>query len=92
VEIPSFVGQGCPIAACVVDIPGTRSGRREGIAVDRVLGQILRKAAWDRLEVLDDELASNADNLVCAQRRIWGGLRRLSSGLERPGLICTPQG
>jgi hypothetical protein len=36
-------------------------GRREGVAVDRILGQILRQAVWDRLEMLD-ELANNADN------------------------------
>jgi len=29
--------------------------------VDRVLGQILRQAVWDRLDMLD-ELASSADN------------------------------
>ena len=29
--------------------------------VDQVLGQILRQAVWDRLDMLD-ELASNADN------------------------------
>jgi hypothetical protein len=45
------------------EIPGTRLGRREGVAVDRILGpgQILRQAVWDRLEMLD-ELANNADN------------------------------
>ncbi|MGH3933827.1 MAG: hypothetical protein ACRDS1_02400 [Pseudonocardiaceae bacterium] len=34
---------------------------REGGEVDRVLGQILRQAVWDRLDMLD-ELASSADN------------------------------
>jgi hypothetical protein len=53
------------------EIPGTRLGRREGVAVDRILGpgQILRQAVWDRLEMavwdrleMLDELANNADN------------------------------
>ncbi|MGH3815843.1 MAG: hypothetical protein ACRDUV_25900 [Pseudonocardiaceae bacterium] len=34
---------------------------QEGGEVDRVLGQILRQAVWDRLDMLD-ELASSADN------------------------------
>ena len=34
---------------------------REGGEVDRVLGQILRQAVWDRLDMLD-ELARSADN------------------------------
>jgi hypothetical protein len=34
---------------------------RKVAEVDRVLGQILRQAVWDRLDMLD-ELASSADN------------------------------
>ncbi len=47
-------------AACERRNP--RRGReREGGEVNRVLGQILRQAVWDRLDMLD-ELASSADN------------------------------
>ena len=46
--------------------------------MDRVLGQILRKAVWDRLDLLD-ELVSDADNrsLLSVAR---GELPRLISG------------
>jgi hypothetical protein len=36
--------------ACEAEIPETRPGRREGVAVDRILGQILRHTVWDQLE------------------------------------------
>lgn len=39
----------------------SRRTTREGGEVDRVLGQILRQAVWDRLDMLD-ELARSADN------------------------------
>ena len=50
----------------------------EGDGVDRVLAQILRKAVWDRLDMLD-ELVSDADNrsLLSVAR---GELPRLISG------------
>lgn len=73
------------------DIPETRSGRREGSAVDRVLGQmILRKVAWDRFDMLD-ELASDADNSPCVTGETWRGLRRLSSRSQRHGLTSPSQ-
>ncbi len=62
---------------------GSRGARNllifgEGGEVDRVPGQILRKAMWDRLDMLD-ELASNADNgsLLSVAR---SELPRLTSG------------
>jgi hypothetical protein len=50
----------------------------EGGEVDRVLGQMLRQAVWDRLDLLD-ELTSNADNgsLLSVAR---GELPRLTLG------------
>jgi hypothetical protein len=50
----------------------------EGGGVDRVLGQILRQAVWDRLDLLD-ELVRDADNrsLLSVAR---GELPRLTSG------------
>lgn len=46
-------------AACERRNP--KRGREGGDEVDRVLGQMLRQAVWDRLDMLD-ELASSADN------------------------------
>jgi hypothetical protein len=36
--------------ACEAEIPETRPGRQEGVAVDRIPGQILRHTVWDQLE------------------------------------------
>lgn len=47
---PQSAGRGCGIGPCEVEIPETRPGRRDGVAVDRILGQILRQVVWDQLE------------------------------------------
>jgi hypothetical protein len=63
-------------------------GAGEGIAVDRVLGQSLWEAAWDRLEMLD-ELVTNADNSVCAQRRAGRDVGRVSCRSQCHGRISA---
>lgn len=47
---PQSTDRGCGIGPCEAEIPETRQGRREGVAVDRILGQILRQTVWDQLE------------------------------------------
>jgi hypothetical protein len=64
------------------------SRRGEGVGVDRVLGQILRQAVWDRLDLLD-ELVRDADNrsLLSVAR---GELPRLTSGWRALLAIHAP--
>lgn len=83
--VPPLCGSRLRDRTVGAEIPETRPGRREGVTVDRVLGQILRQALWDRLGMLD-ELANNADgrSLRSAAR---GGLRRVALGW--PALLAT---
>lgn len=61
--------------------------RQEGDEVDHILGQILRQAVWERLDMLD-ELASHADaeSLVSVARtevpRLTDGWRALLAAHE----------
>jgi hypothetical protein len=50
-----------PTGGCVTDIGERKPGRRGGVAVDRVLGEVLRRAVWDRLHTLE-EVANSADD------------------------------
>ncbi len=79
----------------MAEIPDTRPGRREGDEVDQVLGQILRQAVWDRLDMLD-ELASSADNgslLSVARselpRLTYGWRALLATHAPGPGGRCS---
>jgi len=75
----------------ILELDGTCSGtqllRQEGDEVDQILGQILRQAVWERLDMLD-ELASHADaeSLVSVARtevpRLTDGWRVLLAAHE----------
>jgi len=76
--VPPFCGSRLRDRSVCGGNPQYTAWPAEGGEVERVLGQILRQAVWDRLDMLD-ALASNADNgsLLSVAR---SELPRLTSG------------
>jgi hypothetical protein len=62
----------------VTNIIERKPGRRGGVAVDQVLGEVLRRAVWDRLHMLEQVADSADDDSVLLMAR--SELPRLVAG------------